>query len=69
MDIDIELTQILNKVYANEMRPDQAQWDIFVLFTVNVRKQLVFDFVEHLDKSRVVDNIDDIRNELKKFRA
>ena len=30
--MDIELREILDKVYANEMKPDEAQWKICVLF-------------------------------------
>ena len=30
--MDIELREILDKVYANKMKPDEAQWKICVLF-------------------------------------
>ena len=33
--MDIELREILDKVYANEMKPDEAQWKICVLFNVS----------------------------------
>ena len=34
--MDTELREILNKVYKQEMRPDEAQWKICVLFNVSV---------------------------------
>ncbi len=33
--MDIKLREILNKVYNQEMQPDEAQWKIFVLFNVS----------------------------------
>lgn len=33
--MDIELRGILDKVYANKMKPDEAQWKICVLFNVS----------------------------------
>jgi hypothetical protein len=40
--MDIELREILNKVYANEMKPDEAQWKICVLFNVsNTEEELI----------------------------
>ena len=32
--MDIELRKILDKVYANKMKPDEAQWKITVLLGV-----------------------------------
>lgn len=43
--MDIELREILDKVYANEMKPDEAQWKICVLF--NVRLSLPTDEVKN----------------------
>jgi len=33
--MDIKIREILDKVYANEMKPDEAQWKICVLFNVS----------------------------------
>jgi hypothetical protein len=33
--MDTELREILDKVYANKMKPDEAQWKICVLFNVS----------------------------------
>jgi len=33
--MEMELREILDKVYANEMKPDEAQWKICVLFNVS----------------------------------
>lgn len=39
--MDIELREILDKVYANKMKPDEAQWKICVLVNVSKRSELV----------------------------
>ena len=48
--MDIELREILDKVYANEMKPDEAQWKICVLF--NVSNPVCRTFLAELKEAR-----------------
>ena len=36
--MDIELRKILDKVYANKMKPDEAQWKITILFNIKSKQ-------------------------------
>ena len=49
--MDIELRKILDDVYANKMKPDEAQWKICVLFNVSKQSELLCGFFEPKDDS------------------
>jgi hypothetical protein len=57
--MDTELREILNKVYKQEMRPDEAQWKICVLF--NVSGSLPFDGVSDGVNDGINDGVNDRR--------